>query len=114
MGIIMDSFEFELRDKRQQRSRCLGFSILAISVLSGSLLGCMLNLLDCQGALLKMAWRFQSAFLLMIFIIPTYLCCLQPNDRQFRPLRQKAANQLSPSDGNEVLQSFRSYEEKYP
>lgn len=80
----MDSFKFELRDKRQERSQCLGFSILAISVLSGAALGSIFNMLDCDGALLKMTWRFQSTFLLMIVIIPGYMA-FKPEPRM-RPL----------------------------
>lgn len=50
----------------------LGTILLCLSVLGGSSVGVLSNVVTAEGPFLKNAWRFQSLMLVAVFLVPFY------------------------------------------
>ena len=57
---------------RKYAGRWIGKVLLVFSVLGGSSLGVIANMLPAEGPILFNAWRFQALLLVSLFIMPFY------------------------------------------
>lgn len=130
-----EKFKFELKkgqSKNKYAHKCVGRLVLALSVLGGSSIGVISNVLQPAGPFLLNAWRFQALIFVTIFMIPFFYMydrCYLKYERYRAFVRQlvekqkerrllkkkdedheKFATAVPTSDPNVV----RSYEDKYP
>ena len=62
----------ERSQTRKYAHKILGTILLCLSVLGGSSVGVLSNIVTAEGPFLKNAWRFQSLMLVAVFLVPFY------------------------------------------